>query len=61
VLAGLILGLLAQGMAPFDAACAAAWLHGATASAFGPGLIASDIPDTLPSTLRQLQLLDRGR
>jgi NAD(P)H-hydrate epimerase len=48
-------------MAPFDAACAAAWLHGATASAFGPGLIASDIPDTLPSTLRQLQLLDRGR
>ncbi|CAN0557088.1 unnamed protein product, partial [Laminaria digitata] len=32
VLAGTILGLVAQGMPPFDAACAAAWLSGDIAS-----------------------------
>ena len=54
VLAGLILGLLAQGMPPFEAAAAGAWLHGAAARAFGPGLIAEDLPDLLPSVLRRL-------
>jgi NAD(P)H-hydrate epimerase len=61
VLAGIILGLLAQGMGAFDAACAGAWLHGAAAAAFGPGLIASDLPETLPKVLKELQLSDRGR
>jgi hypothetical protein len=42
VLAGLIAGLLAQGLPPFDAACAGAWLHGEAGSAAGPGLIAED-------------------
>lgn len=51
VLAGIILGLLAQGMAGFDAACAAVWLHGAAATSVGPGLIASDLPDRLPHAL----------
>ena len=55
VLAGFILGLLAQGMEAFDAACAATWLHGMAAAAFGPGLIAEDLLDTLPSVLRRLR------
>src|SRR5690606_20335720 len=44
VLAGLLLGLLAQGMVPFDAACAAVYLHGLAAQQVGPGLIAEDLP-----------------
>lgn len=55
VLAGFIAGLLAQGMAAFEAACAATWLHGAAASAFGPGLIAEDLPEVLPTVLAGLQ------
>ncbi len=55
VLAGFVLGLMVQGMAPFEAACAAVWLHGAAASAFGPGLIAEDLPDQLPGILMMLK------
>ncbi len=51
VLAGLVLGLLAQGMPCFEAACAAVWLHGAAATAFGPGLIAEDLPDLIPRVI----------
>ena len=54
VLAGFILGLLAQGMPAFEAAAAGVWLHGAAAAAFGPGLIAEDLSETLPSVLRAL-------
>jgi NAD(P)H-hydrate epimerase len=54
VLSGIVLGLLAQGMEPFLAAAAAAWLHGAAAAAFGPGLIAEDLADLLPGVLRRL-------
>jgi NAD(P)H-hydrate epimerase len=55
VLAGMVLGLRAQGMAGFDAACAAAWLHGDAAARFGPGLIAEDLCETLPASLAVLK------
>ena len=57
VLAGLIVGLLAQGMPPFEAACAGAWLHGRAAALFGPGLIAEDIAEMLPTVLRELAVI----
>lgn len=53
-LAGLVLGLMAQHMPAFESACAAAWIHGAAAAAFGPGLIAEDIADGIPGVLRTL-------
>lgn len=55
VLAGLIVGLLAQGMESFDAASAAAWAHGRAAAAFGPGLIAEDLPDSIPAILAAME------
>jgi NAD(P)H-hydrate epimerase len=54
VLAGFVAGLLAQRMPAFEAACAAVWLHGECASSFGPGLIAEDLPETLPKVLPSL-------
>ncbi len=54
VLAGLIAGLMAQGMEPFAAACAAVWLHGDAGLRFGPGLIAEDLPEMMPAILRSL-------
>jgi hydroxyethylthiazole kinase-like uncharacterized protein yjeF len=54
VLAGLIAGLLARGLPPAEAAGQAAWLHAAAARAIGPGLIAEDLPEALPTVLRSL-------
>jgi NAD(P)H-hydrate epimerase len=54
VLAGIALGLLAGGMPTLKAAAAAVWLHARAAEAFGPGLIAEDLPDMLPKVLREL-------
>ena len=47
VLAGMIVGLLAQGLDGFTAAAAAVWMHGAAAARVGVGLIAEDLPHRL--------------
>ncbi|MWB77878.1 NAD(P)H-hydrate dehydratase [Pseudooceanicola sp. 216_PA32_1] len=56
VLAGLIAGLAAPASAPelICVAEAAAWLHVEAARAFGPGLIAEDLPDMLPEVFRRV-------
>ncbi|WP_306226450.1 NAD(P)H-hydrate dehydratase [Bosea beijingensis] len=54
VLAGMIAGLLAQGMPAFEAGCAAVWLHGLAGERLGMGLIADDLPEVVPSLLREL-------
>ena len=55
VLAGIATGLLAQGLSAFDAGSAAAWIHGAAAHRFGPGLIADDLPGLIPQVLRDFE------
>lgn len=55
VLAGICGGFLAQGMEPFEAACAAVWLHSEAAAMQGDGLIAEDILNTLPQALQNLR------
>ncbi|WP_224814301.1 NAD(P)H-hydrate dehydratase [Hasllibacter sp. MH4015] len=56
VLAGLITGLMARGFDPFEAAQTGAWLHTEAALAFGPGLIAEDLPEMLPKVFRDIGL-----
>ncbi len=52
VLAGMIAGLLAQGMDGWLASAAACYLHGQAGMDIGVGLIASDIIDALPNLMR---------
>lgn len=54
VLAGLIGSLVAQGMPGFDAACAAAWIHGEAGRRCGPYLVASDLAPVIRDVLRVL-------
>lgn len=51
VLAGLISGLLAQGVAPWDAAAAGAFLHGRAGVIAGLGLVAEDLLPAITSAL----------
>jgi hydroxyethylthiazole kinase-like uncharacterized protein yjeF len=60
ILAGLIGGLMAQGMESFEAACAGAWIHGEAGRGFGPGLIAEDLPGRIPPVLERLWRLGAG-
>ncbi len=54
VLAGFIAGLRAQGVDGFAAAGQGVWVHGACGQVVGAGLIAEDLPQAVPSVLRQL-------
>ena len=54
VLAGVIGGLLASHLPPWEAACAAVWLHGRAGTLAGPGLVAEDLPRELPRAMQDV-------
>lgn len=54
VLAGISLGLIAQGMPVFEAASAAVWLHGEAATEAGFGMTAEDLSPALKKVLERL-------
>ena len=59
VLAGMILSFIGQGMLPYEAACAAAFLHGLAGEIAGDkkgrrGVTASDIADNIPEAFKLL-------
>ncbi len=60
VLAGMLVGLMAQGVAPFDAACMAAWMHGEAGKqaerriGHAACVLAGDILNAIPKVFREL-------
>jgi hydroxyethylthiazole kinase-like uncharacterized protein yjeF len=55
VLAGMIAALRARGVASFEAASAAVWLHGRAAEIAGPAMIADDLVAAIPAALARLR------
>jgi hydroxyethylthiazole kinase-like uncharacterized protein yjeF len=65
VLAGAVVGLLAQGLKPFDAALAGAYLHGLAGTWAGEeigltGPVASDLLPRLPKAVRTVRMAAGG-
>ena len=54
VLSGLIASLLAQGVAPFEAACAGVWIHAEAGARAGPGVVAEDLPQAVVPVIQEL-------
>jgi hydroxyethylthiazole kinase-like uncharacterized protein yjeF len=54
VLAGIVAGLLAQGLPPFEAAAMGVWMHGRAAEIAGAGLVAEDLLPALKSVVEEL-------
>jgi NAD(P)H-hydrate epimerase len=60
VLSGVIVGLMAQGLSPYDAACCGVYIHGEAAEAVTAqqgrtGLAASDLLEALPKAMDSLR------
>ena len=55
VLAGITAAMRARGLSPFDAACAAVWLHGRAAEIAGPHMIADDLAAAIPHALANME------
>ena len=55
VLTGVIAAMRAAGLEPFEAACAAVWLHARAAELAGPMLIADDLLRWLPAAVSDCQ------
>ena len=58
VLAGAIVALLARGHDGPDASTIAAYVHGAAGAQLGPGLVASEVADLLPTVIADLRAPD---
>jgi ADP-dependent NAD(P)H-hydrate dehydratase / NAD(P)H-hydrate epimerase len=54
VLAGITAAMRARGLEPFEAACAAVWLHGRAAEIAGPEMIADDLAAAIPRAIADL-------
>jgi hydroxyethylthiazole kinase-like uncharacterized protein yjeF len=55
VLAGITAAMRARGLARFEAACAAVWLHGRAAEIAGPHMIADDLAAAIPHALASME------
>jgi hydroxyethylthiazole kinase-like uncharacterized protein yjeF len=55
VLAGVTAAMRARGLPPFEAACAAVWLHGRAAEIAGPYMIADDLAEAIPRAVASME------